>query len=130
MKITLPSRVRCAQALDDLFGRCDGISSAMLALRDGRPYVEKSRVKGDEGKFAAMSSSLAALGQSILRELGSGTLDHVLVEGSTGKLVVCSVPYQQGVLILAVLANREARLGLVLGRALACAQEVATAAGG
>jgi predicted regulator of Ras-like GTPase activity (Roadblock/LC7/MglB family) len=128
MKITLPSRALCARALDDLFNKCDGITSAMLALRDGRPYVEKTRTKGDVGKFAAMSSSLVALGNSILKELACGTLNHVLVEGSTGKLVVCNVPFQQGILILAVHASNEATLGLVLGHARTCAQEVAGAA--
>ena len=105
----------CKAALDGLMKRCDDVSAAMLALRDGRPYAENIRGKVEPGKLAAMSSSLLALGQTVLRELASGTLDHVLVEGAEGKLVVASIPGSGGLLIISVLAKRDARLGLVLG---------------
>jgi predicted regulator of Ras-like GTPase activity (Roadblock/LC7/MglB family) len=72
-----------------------------------------------------MASSLIALGQSVLRELAAGALDHVVVEGAEGKLVVCSVPGANSPLLLAVLAQSDARLGLVLGHAKACARQVA-----
>ncbi|NCT69094.1 MAG: hypothetical protein GXC76_15810 [Rhodanobacteraceae bacterium] len=124
MALKAPDRARCTQALDDLLRRCDSISVAMLALRDGRPYVERPAAKVAPGKFAAMASSLVALGHSVLRELGAGTLDHVLVDGSEGKLVVSSVPGSNGLLILALLARHDARLGLVLGHAKSCANAI------
>ncbi len=124
MAVDLPSRASCVMMLDELLRRCDGASAVMLALRDGRPYAERSRAKIEGGKFAAMASSLVALGHSVLRELGAGALDHVLVEGAQGKLVVCNVPGSKGVLILAVFASSEARLGLVLGHARACARSI------
>lgn len=127
MALKAPDRARCTQALDELIKRCDGVNAAMLALRDGRPYVERSGGRVEPGKFAAMASSLLALGSSVLRELSAGTLDHVLVEGSDGKLVVSNVPGSQGLLILAVLASSDARLGLVLGQAKTCALAVAAA---
>ncbi|NCT67805.1 MAG: hypothetical protein GXC76_09185 [Rhodanobacteraceae bacterium] len=127
MAVKAPDRARCIQALDDLVKRCDGVNAAMLALRDGRPYAERSGGRVEPGKFAAMASSLLALGSSVLRELSAGTLDHVLVEGGAGKLVVANVPGSHGLLILAVLASHDARLGLVLGQAKTCALEVAAA---
>ncbi len=127
MGVSAPDRARCAAALDRLLQGCDGTAAAMLALRDGRPFVDKVQAGVDPGRFAAMASSLAALGQSVLRELKSGGLDHVLIEGELGKLVICSVPDTGGLLLLAVLAVHEARLGLVLGHARICAKEVAAA---
>ena len=124
MTMKSPGREHCAAVLEKLLVDCEGVRAAMLALRDGRPFVEKSRSPIEGGKFAAMSSSLSALGQSILRELHGGSLDHVVVEGSEGKLVVTTVPGAGGLLILAVLAERSALLGLVLGRSKACAREL------
>lgn len=125
MPVNTPDRARSAAALDRLLQGCDGVQAAMFALRDGRPFVEKSRARVEGGKLAAMTSSLVALGRSVLRELNAGELDHVLIEGSSGKLVVSNVPDSGGLLILAVLASSEARLGLVLGHSKMCAQALA-----
>ena len=127
MAIGAPDRVRCAAALDQLLHADEGISAVLLALRDGRPFLEKHRHSVDGGKLAAMASSLVALGQSVLRDLKSGPLDHVLIEGAEGKLVISSVADSGGLLILAVLATRDTRLGLVLGHAKTCVQAVAAA---
>jgi len=127
MALTETSREACTAALDDLMRRCEGVSAVMLAFRDGRPYVDRMRDASARGKFAAMSSSLVALGQSVLREVAAGSLDHVLVEGSDGKFVVSSIPGSGGLLIIAVLAQRDARLGLVLGHAKTCSLAVAAA---
>ncbi len=102
MALGVPDRVRCARALETLFERCDGVHVAMLALRDGRPFVEKTRRTMDSGRMAAMTSSLVALGQSVLKELNAGALDHILIEGGEGKLVVSTVPGTGGLLLLAV----------------------------
>jgi predicted regulator of Ras-like GTPase activity (Roadblock/LC7/MglB family) len=130
MPVNSPDRARSAAALDRLLDGCEGVRAAMFALRDGRPFVERSRAKVESGKLAAMTSSLLALGRSVLRELEAGDLDHLLIEGSDGKLVVSSVPDTGGLLILAVLASSEARLGLVLGHSKMCAQAIAATPAG
>lgn len=127
MALSVPDRVRCANALGELFARCEGVDAALLALRDGRPFLERFRNSTDAGRLAAMTSSLAALGQSALKELKAGPLDHVLIEGGEGKLVISTVPGTGGLLLLAVLAARDARLGLVLGQSKICCQAVAAA---
>lgn len=124
MALGTVNRQACAAAIDELLRRCEDIDAAILARRDGRPFVDRTRSRIDPGRFAAMSSSLLALGSSVLRELDAGALDHVLVDGSHGKLVLSSVPGSASVLVLAVLANHGARLGMVLGHAKACAQAI------
>lgn len=122
-----PDRSLCVSALDHLVAS-DGILAGMLALRDGRPFLMRNRNRNwDEGKIAAMVSSTVALGQTFLRELGAAPLDHVLIEGAEGKLVICSVARSNSLLLLAVVAERDARLGLVLGHAKNCAQAIAAA---
>lgn len=124
MSTKTPDRQRATQALERLFLGCDGVKSAMFATRDGRLFAEKSQASVDGNKLAAMSSSLVALGRTALRELQAGDPDHVLIEGSDGKLVLTSVPDTGGLLLLAVLTSHNARLGLVLGHARACARSL------
>lgn len=126
MVIATPDKARCAATLDQLMRSGADINASMLALRDGRPFVERCRTPMDSGRFAAMSSSLVALGQSVLRELGAAPLDHVVIEGTEGKLIIFSVPGSSGLLILAVFASRNARLGLVLSQSKTCAQAIST----
>lgn len=121
MKLSQGDHIACTTELKLLMGRCPGVVATMLALRDGRAFAEQASSSRDAGKFAAMSSSLVALGSTMLRELEAGTLDHVLVDGSRGKLVVSKVPGCGGLLILATLASADTRLGLVLGHTRTCA---------
>lgn len=114
----------CSEAINELLLGCDGVSAVMLALRDGHSFMERSLTHLDGGKMAAITSSLHALGTTALRELRVGGLDHILVNGTTGKLVIASIPNSDGLLILAVLSSDEARLGMVLGRTMACAQKI------
>lgn len=121
------SRAASAAAVRDLFTRSNDISAVMVAYRDGRSFVEQSDGRVEAGKFAAMSSSMVALGQSVLRELDAGVLDHVLIDGADGKLVVSVIPGSGGLLVISVLARRDARLGMVLGHAKTCALAVSSA---
>ena len=91
MALTTEHRALCQTELDRLVASTPGVRCAMLALRDGRPFVQ-SAADIDAGRFAAMASSMCALGDSVLKELSSGSLDHVLVDGSDGKLVISKVP--------------------------------------
>lgn len=120
----VPDQRHAAGALDRMVDGFEGVAAAMFALRDGRPFAWRSRSGVDGGKLAAMTSSLAALGRTVLRELHAGDLDHLLVEGTAGKLVVITVPESGGLLVLAVLADPAARLGLVLGHAKMCARSL------
>ena len=122
-----PDKKVSEKALESLMERCEGVSAVMLALRDGRPFLAHVNSGVDSGRFAAMVSSLVALGHGVLKELKSGMLDHLLIEGAEGKLVITSVPGTGGLLQLAVQANRDARLGLVLGQSKICAAAVGRA---
>jgi len=121
MSLTSEHRAQCVQQLQHLARRATGVRGVMLALRDGRPFAQVAGDGIDTGKFAAMGSSLLALGSSVLRELSAGALDHLLVEGVEGRLVLVRIPESGGLLILCVLTTVDARLGLVLGQARACA---------
>lgn len=124
MPLSETTRDRCREELRRVLSYCGGASAAMLALRDGRTFALEARGRMDADKLAAMSSSLVALSDSALRELAAGPLDHVLVDGAAGKLVITRISASGGLLLLAVLADAGTRLGLVLGHARACAAAV------
>lgn len=127
MKLNSSDRVACTHELKQLRERCRGVQATMLALRDGRSFTHLASSSMDVDKFAAMSSSLVALGDTMLRELDAGTFDHVLVDGSRGKLVVSKISGCGGLLILATLATADTRPGLVLGYTRTCALSICEA---
>lgn len=127
MNIDMPSQRQCLAALDKAMEHCPGIAAGMFALRDGRCYAERSRSRVSAGKFAAMTSSLMALSNSVMAELAADSPGYLLIEGRTHKLVACKVPRRQVGLIVAILAQSEASLGLVLGYARTCARDVCEA---
>jgi predicted regulator of Ras-like GTPase activity (Roadblock/LC7/MglB family) len=124
MSISIPTQRQCRDALDALLHRCDGVVAAMFALRDGRPYVERSRAMVSESKFAAMTSSLMALSSSVMREIAVDTLNYLLIEGERHKLVLCKLPGSNGALVFSVLARSDISLGLLLGLAKTCVKDV------
>lgn len=124
MALNSVDRGHCLTLIDALCARCPDIDAVMLVLRDGRPFAEKTRASVEPGRMGAMTSSLVALGQSVLKELQAGPMDHILIDGAAGKLVISVIPGTGGLMLLAVLAARDARLGLVLGQAKMCSQEV------
>lgn len=124
--LTQQHRQQCQAELKRLIENCAGIKCALLALRDGRPFAQASQQSFDPARFAAMSSSLSALGDSVLKELVAGSLDHVLVDGSDGKLVISKIPGCGGVMILGLLASHQTLLGLLLGHAKECSNTIST----
>ena len=79
MAVAPPDRALCTQALDRLLSSSDGISAAMLALRDGRPFVERCAGSVDSGKFA-----LAGAEQPIVDEDARKLLADRLVQQGCG----------------------------------------------
>lgn len=119
-----PDRDRCEQALHKLIYSGEPVVTAMLAYRDGRPYLAKSHARPDPGKLAAMTSALAALSSTVLRELAGDASDLTLIEGRSGKLVLIPVAAADRLLMLAVHAEGNANLGRLLSYARACAAQV------
>lgn len=122
--IDMPSQRQCFAALDTLMSNCEGVVAGMFALRDGRPFAERSRVRVSTGKFAAMNSSLMALAGTVMTELAADAAGHVLIEGKEHKLAVCRAPCGRVELFLAILARNDVNLGLVLGYARTCVREI------
>ncbi len=122
-----PDRRQCEVALDTLMMSSESLDTVLLAYRDGRPYLFKSRSRQNSGKLAAMIGSLVALSQTILKETSEDGLDLAVLEGAKSKLVTTRITAGDGLLVLAALAGSSVSLGRLLNDTRACATRVAAA---
>ena len=122
-----PDRRQCEVALDTLMMSSESLDTVLLAYRDGRPYLFKSRSRQNSGKLAAMIGSLVALSQTILKETSEDGLDLAVLEGTKSKLVTTRITAGDGLLVLAALAGSSVSLGRLLNDTRACATRVAAA---
>lgn len=121
----IAARQRCESVLDGLIGRVDDVSLALLAFCDGLPLLMRSRDRIDAGKLAAMSASMAALSDTLLREISNDMAELTLLEGSKSKILVLRVPVPSNLLLLMVHAQSTANLGRLLVHVKECAAKVA-----
>jgi predicted regulator of Ras-like GTPase activity (Roadblock/LC7/MglB family) len=119
--------MQCEVALDTLMMSSESLDTVLLAYRDGRPYLFKSRSRQNSGKLAAMIGSLVALSQTILKETSEDGLDLAVLEGAKSKLVTTRITAGDGLLVLAALAGSSVSLGRLLNDTRACATRVAAA---
>ena len=121
-----PDRRQCETALDALMATSDSLDTVLLAYRDGRPFLLRSRSRQNPGKLAAMIGSLVALSQTLLKETSQDTLDLAVLEGAKNKLVTTRIAAGDGLLVLAALADSSVSLGRLLNDTRACANRVAS----
>ena len=107
----------------------EGIKASVVVNRDG--LLVSSYPPGDEGdplanptsspQVAAMAATLIGLAERTLGRLEQGELERLLMEGEEGVMVV----YPAGRATLAVLVDKEQKLGPVLYAAARTAKDVA-----
>src|SRR5213592_3909494 len=120
--------VRLERALKELNGAAEGIKAAVVVNNDG--LLVSAYPPGDEDnphqnptsspQVAAMSATLIGLAERTLGRLQQGELERLLMEGEDGVMVV----YPAGRATLAVLVDKEQKLGPVLYAAARTAKDV------
>lgn len=107
-----------SQRLRDLQVSSPSVEAAAVVSVDGLSMASSLPADVEEDRVAAMSAAMLSLGERIATELGRGTLDQVYIKGEDGYVVLRAVGEEA---VLTVLANKDARLGLVfldMGRAV------------
>jgi predicted regulator of Ras-like GTPase activity (Roadblock/LC7/MglB family) len=102
-----------ARAAHELLDAIDGARTVLVATIDGFPVAVAQRQPLDADRLAAIVSSLGALGAAASRETGIGTPRCMVVESTEGRLVVRCVQAGAHELVIAVLTDTKALLGLV-----------------
>jgi predicted regulator of Ras-like GTPase activity (Roadblock/LC7/MglB family) len=88
-----------------------GIESSAVVTRDGLLVASDTSPDVDAETFAAMSASMVGSGETAVTEVKGGTVSRIIVETDNFKLLTLGAGPK---VFLAVLATRQASLGLVL----------------
>jgi len=102
------------------------IRGVVLARTDGFEVASATRDSLSVSRVSAIASSLVALGQAALRELGLGAGGSVLVDGSNGKLLLIEFKQQNCELVLALLGDKDLVTGTLLWAARDCVKSLET----
>ena len=99
------------ERLRDLQVNTEAVEAAAIVSVDGLSMASSMPADVEEDRVAAMSAAMLSLGERIASELGRGTLDQVYIKGEKGFVILMAVGEEA---VLTVLANEDAKLGLVL----------------
>jgi uncharacterized protein len=116
-------------ALRELVEGANGVQAAAVVSFDGLMMAMEARdghlpADLEEDRVAAMSAALLSLGEQAVEGLGCGTLDQMFAEGDDGFVVMLSAREEA---VLTAVADRDAKLGLVLYEMRRAAEAVADA---
>lgn len=112
--------------LDQFGNESPGIQLAVLGSADGFPVASYRGVGSatiEPARIAAMTSSIAALGDAFTRETGLSGANNIIIESDSGTVVLIGVRTQKPPLALAIVAGKQA----ILGHLLWAARNTATA---
>lgn len=111
-------------ALSDL----PGLYAVVLATADGFEVAaeigQHSALTVSPSRVAALASSLQALGQASLREVGLGGHGSVLIESDSGKLVMIDLQYGALALVLCLIGPSATLAGKMLWAGRRCAASI------
>lgn len=110
----------CRRVLAALLDQVPHIRGAVLCRSDGFEVTGATRGTVPVSRLSALSSSMVALGQASLREIGLAGGGTVLIEGGDGKLLLLEVPSPVQPLVLAVVGSGELVTGTLLWAARDC----------
>lgn len=113
-------------ALEKLLDVAPALTGAVLSRTDGFEVVSRTRGAVPVSRVSALSSSMMALSQAALREVGMHGGGSVLVEGQGGKLLLLEVPIPGRPLVLAAIGSTDLVTGTLLWAARMCVQQLTT----
>jgi predicted regulator of Ras-like GTPase activity (Roadblock/LC7/MglB family) len=87
-----------------------GVMGSAVVSADGFAIASELPSSVEERRVSAMSAAMLALGEQTANEFEHGKLDRVFVEGESGYTIVTSAGPEA---VLAAIANKDAKLGLI-----------------
>ncbi len=125
MKLSRTSQAVFEALLRELLEQATGLGAASISSIDGFQIAAAPAHGKTTGKIAAMSSSMHALGQALVREAGCGVCRQLVTQGDRGYVIVLEIPGQNPPLLLNLVIHQESDLARLLQVARACAQRIA-----
>ena len=116
-----PQVVAAAQgSLQEFVDANSEVQLAVLTSGDGFEVAAHPRDLPAAQRLAAMSSSLQALSEAIVREAGLGRARNLIIESDGGTIVVLGIASASSWLSLAVVASGNETLGRLLWASRSC----------
>ncbi len=107
-------REQVEKALRDFVNDTDDIVDAGVVSRDGLMLASIMSSKGiPEERLAAVTAATVGLCNKNNGTFGNGDLEHVIIRGSKGYMVVMQIPETNGS-ALVITTNPKANLGMLL----------------
>lgn len=100
-----------AKTLNAFLGTSPDVQAAALVSLDGFIIASALPRGMQEDRVGAMAAAILGLGERAAAELGRGRLSQVFIEGADGYVMLLSAGDRA---VLTVLADRDAKLGLIL----------------
>ena len=107
--------------LAKLMADCGDIAGAMISSTDGHAQAQKLASELDYNRFAAMSSALLALSDTLISEIQEGETKNILLESESGNVFIMHAGNQ---LLLTVFSKPASNLGMSLAYARKAAEEI------
>ncbi|KIA81679.1 MULTISPECIES: roadblock/LC7 domain-containing protein [Chromobacterium] len=108
--------------LKDLNGASADIEASAIISADGLTMAALLPQDVDEDRVGAMAAAMLSLGERTARELSRGELEQVMVKGDNGYILMSHASRDA---VLAVIARKEAKLGLIFLDAKRAARAIA-----
>lgn len=108
--MSVPVKTLIEQVLTEL-KKVGGIGASAVVTRDGLLIASDVSSDMDAETFAAMTATMTGAAETAIEEVKAGTLDRVIVEGSSAKMISTGAGPKA---LFVVLTVPETPLGLVL----------------
>lgn len=117
----------CVRELTDYTQAYRGIDTALIATPDGFEIASYSYSKNySADKLAAVSSSLFALGVSLVNEFKLTDCKSIILDSEQGKVYISTIKSENHSVILMVQTNSQATLGNIIHGARKLNEAIAT----
>jgi predicted regulator of Ras-like GTPase activity (Roadblock/LC7/MglB family) len=108
-------------------GAAPGVMGSAVVSADGFAIASELPGSVEERRVSAMSAAMLALGEQTASEFEHGGLERVFVEGDSGYTIITSAGPDA---VLAAIASKDAKLGLIFLQMARTAEAVREAMGG
>ena len=121
---TKATYARYRKTLETLWQTVPDLTGAVLSRSDGFEVVSVTKGPLAISRLSALSSSLVALSQAALREMGLKGGGSLLIEGQEGKMLLLEVPLKGEPMVLAAVSNGDSVTGTLLWAARDCVRQL------
>lgn len=95
----------CHQVVTHLVVRNPQIAAALISTSDGFEVSSEALEPESMARLAAMTSSMVALGDAVVREMKLRSAANLVIEADLGCILMQSVPHSRGTLLVTLVAN-------------------------